>query len=81
MRPSPIPERVETMSLSAEPADHLDESVGGEPDGRVESKIPRPHARRFDDAGSPLREELAELVATDPDAAASVLRNWIGPIE
>jgi flagellar M-ring protein FliF len=81
MRGSPPPDRVETMTLSAEPAEHLDESVGGEADDRAESKIPRPHARRFDGAGSPLRDELAELVATDPDAAASVLRNWIGPVE
>jgi flagellar biosynthesis/type III secretory pathway M-ring protein FliF/YscJ len=69
------------MAVSAEPLDQLDADVADKIDENLESKIPRPHARRFDGAGSPLREELAELVATDPDAAASVLRNWIGPVE
>jgi flagellar M-ring protein FliF len=81
MRGSPPTANVQTMAVSAEPLDQLDADVADKIDENLESKIPRPHARRFDGAGSPLREELAELVATDPDAAASVLRNWIGPVE
>jgi flagellar M-ring protein FliF len=38
-----------------------------------------PPIRRFQD-GPNLREELAELVQEDPDAAATVLRNWIGEV-
>jgi flagellar M-ring protein FliF len=40
--------------------------------------VPSPHARRFRQSRSPLREELSELVEGNPDAAANVLRNWIG---
>jgi flagellar biosynthesis/type III secretory pathway M-ring protein FliF/YscJ len=69
------------MAVSAERLDQLDADVIDKTDDNVESRIPRPHARRFDGAGSPLREELAELVATDPDAAVNVLRNWIGSVE
>ena len=58
------------MSANAELPDRLDAIVDGDKaDNHLEPKIPRPHARRFDGAGSPLREELSELVATDPDAA------------
>jgi flagellar M-ring protein FliF len=34
--------------------------------------------RRFQIVGKNLREELAEMVRDDPDAAANVLQNWIG---
>ena len=34
--------------------------------------------RRFSASGRGLRDELSELVREDPDAAASVLKNWIG---
>jgi flagellar M-ring protein FliF len=38
--------------------------------------VPRPHRRS---SGAPsLRDELSEMVAEDPDAAANVLRTWIG---
>jgi len=33
--------------------------------------------RRFSASGRGLREELSELVREDPDAAASVLKNWV----
>jgi flagellar M-ring protein FliF len=33
---------------------------------------------RFQHSGRSLRDELTELVKEDPDAAANVLRNWIG---
>ena len=33
---------------------------------------------RFTSTGPTLREELQSLVKQDPEAAASVLRNWIG---
>ena len=34
--------------------------------------------RRFNTSGASLKDELTELVASDPDTAASILRNWIG---
>jgi len=33
---------------------------------------------RFTGSGPSLRDELAELVQEDPDAAANILRTWIG---
>lgn len=38
-------------------------------------KMPR---RRFNSSGPTLRDELREIVKEDPDAAATVLRAWIG---
>ena len=46
--------------------------------------VPPPHARGFYDAqnaGPVLRDELSELVEDDPEAAANVLRSWIGKVE
>jgi flagellar M-ring protein FliF len=34
--------------------------------------------RRSDQSGMSLRQELISMVREDPDAAASVLRTWIG---
>jgi flagellar biosynthesis/type III secretory pathway M-ring protein FliF/YscJ len=82
VRARPLTANVQTLSVSAglhdELGAHLD---SGKADGNQEPKIPCPHARRFDGAGSPLREELSELVETDPDAAVNVLRNWIGAVD
>jgi flagellar M-ring protein FliF len=36
--------------------------------------------KRFSGSGPSLRDELSELVQEDPDTAASILRNWIGPV-
>lgn len=45
-----------------------------------EAVVPTPHAKRFHSPGAPLREELSALVEEDPDAAANVLRSWIGQV-
>jgi len=37
--------------------------------------------RRFAAGGPSLRDELSELVTEDPDAAASILRTWIGNVK
>ena len=38
-----------------------------------------PRLRRRRSKGGPsLRDELVEIVRDDPDAAANILRNWIG---
>jgi len=44
---------------------------------REESSAQR-RLKRLSGAGKTLRDELSELVAEDPDAAANVLRTWIG---
>ena len=50
----------------------------------VQSKEPPPPGvisqlrERFNTSGPSLREELQSLVQEDPDAAATVLKNWIG---
>jgi flagellar M-ring protein FliF len=41
-------------------------------------KAAAPRLRRFGTSGPSLRDELAQLVQEDPDAAANVLRTWIG---
>ena len=39
-----------------------------------------PRLVRFGTSGQSLKDELSELVAEDPDAAANVLKNWIGHV-
>ncbi len=39
-----------------------------------------PRLVRFGTSGKSLKDELADLVSEDPDAAASVLKNWIGHV-
>jgi flagellar M-ring protein FliF len=34
--------------------------------------------RRFNTSGGSLKSELSDLVSSDPDTAANILRNWIG---
>lgn len=34
--------------------------------------------RRFNTSGGSLKNELSDMVQTDPDTAANILRNWIG---
>jgi len=51
---------------------------GGEPP--EEEPQERILKRRFSMTGPNLRNELSEMVAEDPDAAAAILRNWIGSV-
>ncbi len=53
------------MSLEGEEGEELDEEA-----------VTR--LGRFSGSGKSMRDELAELVKEDPDAAANVLKNWIG---
>jgi len=39
-----------------------------------------PQLVRFGTSGKSLKDEVSDLVSEDPDAAASVLRNWIGHV-
>ncbi len=49
----------------------------GEPQGTEESSAQR-RLKRLSGTGKTLRDELSELVAENPEAAANVLRTWIG---
>ena len=40
--------------------------------------VPPPHAKRFHQANPAFHGELSKMVEDDPEAAANVLRNWIG---
>ena len=42
------------------------------------SVVPAPHWKRTPTADRSVREELSQLVDDDPEAAANILRNWIG---
>ena len=60
---------------SAATSQRLDQVSGDEP-----ASVPPPHGRRFRQPAAPLHDELSGLVEEDPDAAAHVLRNWIGQV-
>jgi flagellar biosynthesis/type III secretory pathway M-ring protein FliF/YscJ len=64
-----VPAKASSLENSSDDAD------SGEP-----SIVPAPHARGFyKNKNKPAMDnELSELVADDPDAAANVLRTWIG---
>jgi len=47
---------------------------------KVETPADR-RLRRFAAGGPSLRDELSELVTEDPDAAANILRTWIGSVK
>lgn len=65
----PAVETVEAPAGKSEPEDDHGES--GKPPGQ-------PKLVRFGVSGKSLKDEVSDLVAEDPDAAANVLRNWIG---
>lgn len=41
---------------------------------------PAKRAKRFQSSGGSLLEDLSDLVSSDPDTAANILRNWIGNV-
>ncbi len=51
-----------------------------EPAGLPSGVVPAPHARRFYAPETSPRDPLSALVQNDPDAAAGVLRSWIGQV-
>ena len=55
-----------------------EESAEGEAGEVEEEKQENELKRKFQKKGGNLRDDLAELVSEDPDAAASVLSKWIG---
>lgn len=59
------------LSSLGEDADQVAAQVGG---GSADS----PGSRKFNTTGGEIKEELTTLVRDNPDAAASLLRTWIG---
>jgi flagellar M-ring protein FliF len=55
-------------------------SIASEGDESTESsgEVTSPRLKRFQAAGGDLKNELQLLVKEDPDAAANILRTWIG---
>jgi len=49
-----------------------------EPAEEITPEVAPPRLRRFTGHGPSLRDELSHLVQEDPEAAANVLRTWIG---
>jgi flagellar M-ring protein FliF len=67
--PTPAPDAAATAAAAAAA------SAEEEDADAASVKMPR---RRFGTSGPTLRDELREIVKEDPDAAATVLRAWIG---
>ena len=74
VRAAPVAElpRAESAPVKAAPAS--DELSAGEP----EQQEAAARLKRRAKSGPSLRDELVEIVREDPDAAANILRNWIG---
>jgi flagellar M-ring protein FliF len=68
----PVPAPTPETSAAQVAANSNSDSEDSEP---ATVKMPR---RRFGTSGPTLRDELREIVQEDPDAAATVLRAWIG---
>jgi flagellar biosynthesis/type III secretory pathway M-ring protein FliF/YscJ len=69
--------RQPAQKMNESKLERLDETVGGTP-----SAVPAPHAERFfEQPNTSLREELSQWIEDDPDAAANVLRSWIGQVK
>ncbi len=69
-----------TSANSPESNDELETSPQIVREDEEEATAPAPSRlrRRRSKSGPSLRDELVEIVREDPDAAASILRNWIG---
>jgi flagellar M-ring protein FliF len=72
-----IPPAVPQSRLAAELSAPLS-PAGDEFGGDVAHETPRARLRRRTAVVPSLRDDLADVVREDPDAAVSILRNWIG---
>ncbi len=69
-----------SRAASVGPGGHAGAALAAESEPEEPQEAPAAPAktRRFAIAGGSLKDELSELVSTDPDTAANILRNWIG---
>lgn len=70
-------EDAETQRLAIERAAEMSANSERDDDEEEVGEFGNSLRARFQTAGRGLRDELTELVREDPDAAASVLQNWI----
>lgn len=63
---------------SSSPGQVLSATVGGGAEEGAPQEKPAGRLKRRQNAGVSLRDELVEMVKEDPDAAANILRSWIG---
>jgi flagellar M-ring protein FliF len=71
--PTPIATAVASEQDLDHPRLHL-----AEEEEEIDAEHEKVLRRRFEISGPNLKQELQELVKEDPDAAATILRNWIG---
>lgn len=63
----------------ATPGQIVSATIGGSPDDETdEDGKPAGRLKRREKGGLSLRDELVEMVKDDPDAAANILKSWIG---
>jgi flagellar M-ring protein FliF len=69
-----------SRAASVNPGSHAGAAIAApsEPEQTEQPPAAPAKTRRFAIAGDSLKDELSELVSTDPDTAANILRNWIG---
>ncbi len=67
-----------SRAASAGPGGHAGAAAQSETEQAEEEPAAPAKTRRFAVADGSLTDDLSELVSTDPDAAANILRNWIG---
>lgn len=73
-RPAPPPAAPEAESPTPSLSVVSDEEEEDEPEAE-----PKPRRKkRFASAGANIKDELASMVRENPDAAANILRGWIG---
>jgi flagellar M-ring protein FliF len=71
---------VRSVPYDAPPASAPTLSVVHQDSEPEEEQASKPRVRRKSAHGPSLKEDLTEMVHEDPDAAAAILRNWIGNV-
>jgi flagellar M-ring protein FliF len=75
----PVVMRAPASTPASVAAARHEPAAESEPEEEPSTPIkPSPRLRRFSGSGPTLRDELGQLVHEDPNAAANVLRAWIG---
>jgi flagellar M-ring protein FliF len=62
----------------ATPGQIVSATIGANGEDEVDDDKPQGRLKRRQAAGLSLRDELVDMVKEDPDAAANILRSWIG---
>jgi flagellar biosynthesis/type III secretory pathway M-ring protein FliF/YscJ len=75
--PAPAPVAAASAAMDLQPKLSV-VSASEEAASDEEAAPKRSRLKRRGNGGPSLRDELSEMVRDDPDAAVSILRNWIG---